>query len=163
MSQNYQNWKIETDATGVTWLHLDTADSSTNVLSTAILNELSEILDDLEKNLPRAVVILSDKENGFIAGADVKQFTSFENEEAALQAIRRGHTIFNRLERLSCPTIALIHGFCLGGGMELALACRYRIADSDPKTKLGLPEVRLGIHPGFGGSFRPALRKRLGW
>ena len=154
MSHNYQHWKIETDATGITWLHLDKAESNTNVLSAAILNELSDILDELEKKLPRAVVILSDKENGFIAGADVKEFTTFENEEAALNAIRHAHSIFNRLESLSCPTIALIHGFCLGGGMELALACRYRIADNDVKTKLGLPEVRLGIHPGFGGVLR---------
>ena len=152
--QHYQNWKIETDPHGIVWLHLDKAASNTNVLSAGILNEFSDILEELEQNTPRAVVILSDKENGFIAGADVKEFTSFESEEAALQAIRRGQSIFNRLEALTCPTIALIHGFCLGGGMELALACRYRIADNDPKTKLGLPEVRLGIHPGFGGTLR---------
>ena len=154
MNNNYQHWKIETDPSGITWLHLDKAESNTNVLSTAILNEFSAILDGLEKKLPRAVVILSDKANGFVAGADVKEFTTFESEDAALHAIRRAHSIFNRLESLSCPTIALIHGFCLGGGMELALACRYRIADNDAKTKLGLPEVRLGIHPGFGGSLR---------
>jgi len=154
MSQDYQHWKIETDPTGIVWLHLDKADGTTNVLSAAILGEFSNILDELEQNVPRAVVILSDKESGFIAGADVKEFTSFENEEAALLAIRRGHDIFNRLESLRCPTIALIHGFCLGGGMELALACRYRVADNDPKTRLGLPEVRLGIHPGFGGTLR---------
>lgn len=154
MDQAYQHWKIETDSNGIVWLHLDKADSKTNVLSAAILNEFSDILEDLEKNVPRAVVILSDKDNGFIAGADVKEFTSFADEDAALQAIRRGQNIFNRLESLKCPTIALIHGFCLGGGMELALACRYRIADNDPKTRLGLPEVRLGIHPGFGGTLR---------
>ncbi len=154
MSQDYQHWKIETDPTGIVWLHLDKADSATNVLSAAILSEFSDILEALEKNVPRAVVIMSDKASGFIAGADVKEFTSFENEEAALQAIHRGHAIFNRLESLSCPTIALIHGYCLGGGMELALACRYRVADNDPKTRLGLPEVRLGIHPGFGGTLR---------
>ena len=154
MSQHYQHWKVETDPTGIVWLHLDKADSKTNVLSAAILSEFSDILEELEKHIPRAVVIMSDKKSGFIAGADVKEFTTFENEDAALQAIRRAHAIFNRLESLSCPTIALIHGFCLGGGMELALACRYRIADNDPKTRLGLPEVRLGIHPGFGGSLR---------
>ena len=154
MSQTYRHWKINNDPTGIAWLHLDKADSTTNVLSADILNEFSNILDELEKKLPRAVVLLSDKDNGFIAGADVKEFTTFENEETALQAIQRAHTIFNRVEALGCPTIALIHGFCLGGGMELALACRYRIADNDPKTKLGLPEVRLGIHPGFGGTLR---------
>lgn len=154
MTQPYQHWKIETDPTGITWLHLDKADSSTNVLSTEILNEFSQILEELEKNVPRAVVILSDKANGFVAGADVKEFTRFETEEAALQSIQHAHSIFNRLESLKCPTIALLHGFCLGGGLELALACRYRVADNDPGTKLGLPEVRLGIHPGFGGTLR---------
>jgi len=154
MSQNYRHWKIDNDPTGIAWLHLDKADSTTNVLSSEILNELSDILAEFEQNLPRAVVILSDKENGFIAGADVKSFATLENEDAALQLIRRGQGIFNRIEALSCPTIALMHGFCLGGGMELALACRYRIAENDPKTRLGLPEVRLGIHPGFGGTLR---------
>lgn len=154
MSQTYQHWKIETDPAGITWLHLDKANSTTNVLSAAILDEFSAMLDDIEKNPPRAVVILSDKTNGFIAGADVHEFTHFESEEDALQRIQRAHTIFNRLESLRCPTIALIHGFCLGGGMELALACRYRVADNDPRTKLGLPEIKLGIHPGFGGTLR---------
>ena len=115
MSQHYQHWKVETDPTGIVWLHLDKADSKTNVLSAAILSEFSDILEELEKHIPRAVVIMSDKKSGFIAGADVKEFTTFENEDAALQAIRRAHAIFNRLESLSCPTIALIHGFCLCG------------------------------------------------
>lgn len=154
MTRQYQHWKLETDPTGIVWLHLDKADSTTNVLSAAIINEFGSILDELEQNIPRALVILSDKTNGFIAGADVKEFTTFDDEEAALQAIQHAHTIFNRLEALRCPTIALIHGFCLGGGLELALACRYRIADNAPQTKLGLPEVRLGIHPGFGGTLR---------
>lgn len=158
MASTRQHWKVNTDADNLCWLHLDKADAGTNVLSAQILTEFSDILAELEKNPPRAVVILSDKDNGFIAGADVKEFTAFENEEAALKAIRKAHAIFNRLEALPCPTIALIHGFCLGGGMELALACQYRIADDDPRTRLGLPEVRLGIHPGFGGTLR-AIRK----
>lgn len=153
-----QHWKLDTDADNINWLHLDKADAGTNVLSTQVLSELGDILAELEKNPPRALVILSDKDNGFIAGADVREFTQFENEEAALKVIRRAHTIYNRLESLPCPTIALIHGFCLGGGLELALACRYRVADNDPRTRLGLPEVRLGIHPGFGGTLR-AIRQ----
>ena len=158
MAGTRQHWKIHSDADNTCWLHLDKADAGTNVLSAQILSEFGEILAELEKTPPRALVILSDKDNGFIAGADVREFTGFANEEAALKAIRNAHAIFNRLESLPCPTIALIHGFCLGGGMELALACRYRVADDDPRTRLGLPEVRLGIHPGFGGTLR-AIRK----
>jgi len=154
MQQDYQHWKTETDPTGIVWLHLDKADSNTNVLSTDILIEFNKILESLERHLPRALVIQSDKKNGFIAGADVKEFTTFENEDAALELIQRAQGIFNRLESLACPTIALIHGYCLGGGMELALACRYRIANNDASTRLGLPEVKLGIHPGIGGTLR---------
>jgi len=154
MSQHYRHWKIENDPSGIAWLHLDMANSTVNVLSSEILGEFAEILDQIEKNLPRALVIMSDKANGFIAGADVKEFTRLDNEDAALQLIRRGQGLFSRLESLQCPTIALLHGFCLGGGMELALACRYRVAENDPQTRLGLPEVKLGIHPGFGGTLR---------
>jgi len=119
-----------------------------------VLQELREIVLELENKPPRGVVILSDKESGFIAGADIKEFPLIQTEEQARDALNLGHAICNGIERLPCPTVALIHGFCLGGGMELALACRYRIADSDPKCKMGLPEVKLGIHPGFGGTVR---------
>ncbi len=154
MSENYKHWQVNRDNNDIAWLHIDKADSTTNVLSAELLNEFEIILDDLTTTPPRGVAILSNKDSGFVAGADVNEFTQFENEDEALTAIRRGHTIFNKLEQLPCPTVALIHGFCLGGGMELALACKYRVADDDPKTKLGLPEVKLGIHPGFGGTVR---------
>ena len=102
--------------------------------------------------------LLSDKDSGFIAGADVKEFSTLATKSEASDFIRRGQSILDRLENMNCPTIALINGYCLGGGLELALACRYRIAEDDPRTKLGLPEVKLGIHPGFGGTVRlPAL------
>ncbi len=150
----YKHWKVITDSEGVVWLHLDKADSSTNVLSHAVMDELEEELNSLNKKPPRAVVFLSDKKNGFIAGADVKEFSQLETEHIALTLIKRGQHVMNMIERLPCPTVALIHGFCLGGGFELALACRYRIADNDAKTKIGLPEIKLGIHPGFGGAVR---------
>ncbi len=150
----YQHWKVERDTSSIAWLHLDKAEASANVLSSEVVNELAMILDELETQTPTGIVILSDKESGFIAGADVNEFTKLTTEEEALSLIRKGHGIFNKLEAFKCPTIALIHGFCLGGGLELALACRYRVADTDPKTRLGLPEVKLGIHPGFGGSAR---------
>ncbi len=154
MTTTYQHWKVETDNTGICWLHLDKAESSANVLSADILNELDNIVTTLTGSPPKGVVILSDKASGFIAGADVKEFTAFADEASALTAIRRAHRIFNAIEALPCPTVAMINGYCLGGGMELALACRYRVADDSPKTRLGLPEVRLGIHPGFGGTVR---------
>lgn len=154
MSTEYKHWKITSDDEGIVWLHLDKADSTTNVLSHDVLDELEQELDALNKKPPRAIVFLSDKKNGFIAGADVKEFDQLDNEHLALTLIKRGQHIMNMIERMPCPTIALIHGFCLGGGFELALACRYRIADNDIKTKIGLPEIKLGIHPGFGGAVR---------
>ena len=151
---NYKNWNVVHDDHHIAWLHLDKAESSTNTLSAGVLNELDAIVSELLSKPPRGVVILSDKDNGFIAGADVNEFTEFNDQGEAQAAIERGHAIVNKLEHLPCPTVALIHGFCLGGGLELALACRYRIADDDPATRIGLPEVKLGIHPGFGGTVR---------
>ncbi len=142
------------DDDNVAWLHFDKRDSSTNVLSAPVLEAFYAELLALTERAPRGLVILSDKPNGFIAGADVREFARLENREQALAAIQRGQEVFDRLAALPFPSVALIHGFCLGGGLELALACRYRIARDDPSTRLGLPEVRLGIHPGFGGSAR---------
>ena len=149
-----KNWKIEEDADGIVWLHLDKEDSKTNVLSAGVLGEFETLLDAWSNQPPRGLIILSDKDSGFIAGADVKEFTKFSSEQEAREAIERGHRIMNRLESLGCPTVAVLTGFTLGGGLELALACKYRVADNDPATRLGLPEVKLGIHPGFGGTVR---------
>ncbi len=99
-------------------------------------------------------MIRSGKANGFIAGADIKEFTGFKSATDAYALIRGGQLVFERLESLPCPTVAAIHGFALGGGLELALACRYRVAVGDERLSLGLPEVQLGIHPGFGGTVR---------
>ena len=151
---NLQHWRTEKDQDGILWCHLDQKNTSTNTVSSSVLDELETILKSLDDNLPKGVVILSGKSHGFIAGADVKEFTKIDTQDEALQLIQRGQRVYDRLEQLSCPTVALINGFCLGGGLELALACDYRIADDDPKIKLGLPEVKLGIHPGFGGTVR---------
>ena len=144
----------EIDGANIAWLHFNAAGSSTNVLSAGVLEAFYEQLLELEQGAPRGLVILSDKSNGFIAGADVGEFTRLENRAQALEAIQRGQAVFDRLASLPFPTVALIHGFCLGGGLELALACRYRVARDDAATRLGLPEVKLGIHPGFAGSAR---------
>lgn len=149
-----KHWRVERDQDDLVWCHLDKQDNNTNTLSADVLNELDDILAELEQQIPKGVVFLSGKKNGFIAGADISEFTVLENLEQADALVHRGQKVLDRLQDLNCPSLALIHGFCLGGGLELALACRYRIAEEDPGTKLGLPEVKLGIHPGFGGTVR---------
>ncbi|MGY8815508.1 MAG: 3-hydroxyacyl-CoA dehydrogenase NAD-binding domain-containing protein [Gammaproteobacteria bacterium] len=150
----YKHWKTETDNDGIVWCHIDVKNSSTNVLSIEVLEEFNILLDALAENIPKGLIIVSDKTNGFIAGADVKEFTTIKDEKHALEMLNRGHNVFNKLDALHCPTLCLINGFCLGGGMELALACDYRIVLENDKTRIGLPEVLLGIHPGFGGTMR---------
>lgn len=158
MTKKYAHWRYEIDSDNIAWLHFDKANSAANSLGRDVVNELDAILDQLESaDRPRGLVFLSDKSSGFIAGADITEFTSIKNTEEARELIRRGQNVINRIEGLRFPTVAMIHGFCLGGGLELALGCDYRIADNDPKTKIGLPEVRLGIHPGFGGVARLPL------
>lgn len=152
--QTWQHWRKEHDKDDIAWLHFSRNDSSANTLSSAALTELDVLLTDLSKNQPRGIVILSAKDSGFIAGADVKEFSTMKTIDDAAGFVRHGQAVFDRLAHMDCPTVALISGFCLGGGLELALACRYRIAEDDAKTKLGLPEVKLGIHPGFGGTVR---------
>ena len=149
-----RHWKIERDPDGVAWLTLDQAGSAVNTLAVDVIAEFDAQLMALERDLPRGLVIRSGKPGGFIAGADIKEFLRARTREAAAELIRGCHTVFDRLEALGCPTLALIEGYCLGGGLELALATRYRLALDDPRTRLGLPEVRLGIHPGFGGTVR---------
>jgi 3-hydroxyacyl-CoA dehydrogenase/enoyl-CoA hydratase/3-hydroxybutyryl-CoA epimerase len=155
---SYKNWTIERDAKNVVWLHFNKADSSTNVLSSDVLNELNLALDEINSNLPKGLIFVSDKKNGFIAGADISEFTTIKDHAEAMAFLRRGHDIMNKIEAMKCPTIAMIKGFCLGGGMELALACTYRIMSDDNGTRVALPEIKLGIHPGFGGSVR-AIQK----
>jgi len=153
MTGQYENWFLETDSQDILWLTLDRKDSPVNSLNESILKELDQILNALTQNSSvKAVIIRSGKKSGFIVGADISQFKSLESAEQATQLIRKGQEIFDKLEALKIPTIAMISGFCLGGGLEFALACRYRIAEDT--AKLGLPEVKLGIHPGWGGTVR---------
>ncbi|HEX5462342.1 MAG TPA: 3-hydroxyacyl-CoA dehydrogenase NAD-binding domain-containing protein [Steroidobacteraceae bacterium] len=147
-------WKMERDSDGIVWLTIDKPGTSTNVLSGHILRELDGLLDRIALPPPRGVVVISAKKSGFIAGADIKEFTGITSAESGYRLIHAGQQVFDRLEALPCPTVALIHGFALGGGLELALACRYRIAAGDDRLALGFPEVQLGIHPGFGGTVR---------
>jgi len=149
-----QHWTLARDADGIARLTLDRAGSSTNTLGAPVLAELNEALDQLDRDPPRGLVIVSGKASGFIAGADVDEFKAIGDEGAALAIVKRGWDAFERLAAVQYPTVALIRGFCLGGGLELALACRYRVVVDEPGTKLGLPEVMLGIVPGWGGMKR---------
>ncbi len=149
-----EHFKAEIDDDSIAWLTMDKADTGTNVLNLDVFAQLDLHLRQLAAQCPRGLVILSAKPNGFIAGADITSFTRVTSAQQALELLHTGQDVFNRLEELPFPTVAMIHGFCLGGGMELALACRYRVTCDDPGTRLGLPEVRLGIHPGWGGSAR---------
>ena len=147
-------WKVERDDEQVVWATLDKPSTSTNVLSRDVLQELGVLLEPLEQSPPRALVIRSGKPGGFIAGADIKEFTGLQNAEQGFELTRAGQLVLDRLAALPCVSVAAIHGFALGGGLELALACRYRVAVDDERLALGLPEVQLGIHPGFGGTVR---------
>jgi len=155
-----RHWRMEPDGAGLLWLTLDRADSGVNSLSAEVLTELEQVLLGLAEAPARGLVLRSGKAGGFIAGADISEFGALGSSAEALAHIRRGQEVFRQLEALPMPTVAMIHGFCLGGGLELALACRHRVASDAPGTRLGLPEVKLGIHPGFGGSVR--LTRLLG-
>ncbi|GMV02332.1 MAG: crotonase [Burkholderiales bacterium] len=148
------SWTLQRDAEGLATLTLDKPGGSANVLSREVLVELDGLLAKLEAQPPKALVVRSGKPSGFIAGADINEFVALRSLEEAYQLIRGGQQVLDRLAALPCPTVAAINGFALGGGLELALACRYRVAADDGRVSLGLPEVQLGIHPGFGGTVR---------
>ncbi len=154
MSTAIVDWQSHCDDDGILWLVLDKKDTDTNVLSVAVLEQLDSLLDEIGDNPPKAVIFRSGKPRGFIAGADVREFLDVTTTQEAMIMIKRGQTLFNRIEALPCPSIALIEGFCMGGGTELALACDYRIALDDSSTRICLPEVKLGIHPAYGGVAR---------
>ena len=153
-----RHWTITRDAegqnAGIATLTLDKVGASMNTLSAEVMAELSEALDELDRNPPRGLAIRSGKSTGFIAGADIDEFGAMATEEGAVALVKRGWDLFDRLARVSYPTLAVIRGVCLGGGLELALACRYRVAVDEAGTRLGLPEVMLGIVPAWGGMTR---------
>lgn len=155
--ERYRHWRRHEDEDRVLWLYLDKDQSNVNTLDQAVMIELSQLLDELaQEPTCQALIIASGKKNGFIAGADIKAFNDLANAEVAVQLLQEGQRVFAQLAALRLPTVAMIQGFCLGGGLELALACHYRVAEESHSTRLGLPEVRLGIQPGWGGSVRLA-------
>jgi 3-hydroxyacyl-CoA dehydrogenase/enoyl-CoA hydratase/3-hydroxybutyryl-CoA epimerase len=148
----YRNFKLTRDADGVAWLLFDRADASANTLSADVIEELDTVLAALESQRPTGIVIRSAKKSGFIAGADVNEFRGATDPRTVETGIGRAHAVIDRLEGLKVPTVAVIHGFCLGGGLEVALACQSRIAIDG--ARFGFPEVLLGLHPGLGGTAR---------
>jgi 3-hydroxyacyl-CoA dehydrogenase/enoyl-CoA hydratase/3-hydroxybutyryl-CoA epimerase len=145
-----KHWRWEQDRQGLAWLTFDKQGESTNTFSREALEELGAALETIAAAKPKGLVIRSAKEN-FIAGADIKEFTRFANAQEALAFNRLGWDTLQKLRDLPFPTTAMVNGFCMGGGLELALACTYRVALDDPKTRFAFPEVMLGIWPSWHG------------
>jgi 3-hydroxyacyl-CoA dehydrogenase/enoyl-CoA hydratase/3-hydroxybutyryl-CoA epimerase len=148
----WRHWKLKIDENGIAWVVIDKQDASANTLSEGVMAELDDVLTTIEREAPKGLVIRSAKRAGFIAGADVSEFRDTTKADEIETRLGRAHTITDRLDRLKLPTLAVIHGYCLGGGLEIALACDYRIAIED--ASLGFPEILLGLHPGLGGTMR---------
>jgi 3-hydroxyacyl-CoA dehydrogenase/enoyl-CoA hydratase/3-hydroxybutyryl-CoA epimerase len=148
--EKVQHWHWDQDGDGLAWLTFDKQGESANTFSKEALHQLSAALKEIHAASPRGLVIVSAKDN-FIAGADVAEFTRFQSPEEAMGFVKLGWDVFQELADLPFPTTAMINGFCMGGGLELSLACRYRVALDDPKTRLAFPEVMLGIVPAWHG------------
>ena len=151
---NLHHWKTELRPDGVLVLSFDREGESVNTFGQDVLIELDGLLERIMLEPPKAMILRSAKDKGFIAGADIREFQAFDAKGTIGDSILRGQRIFQRIADLPFPTVAAIHGFCMGGGTEIALACRYRIVSNDASTRIGLPEVKLGIYPGWGGSVR---------
>jgi 3-hydroxyacyl-CoA dehydrogenase/enoyl-CoA hydratase/3-hydroxybutyryl-CoA epimerase len=148
----WKHWKLKTDGDAIAWLIIDKQGASANTLSEDVIVELGDALTTIEREAPKGLVIRSSKPGGFIAGADIGEFRDSKKAADIETRLGRAQTNIDRLDRLKLPTVAVIHGYCLGGGLEVALACDYRIAVDD--ASLGFPEILLGLHPGLGGTVR---------
>jgi 3-hydroxyacyl-CoA dehydrogenase/enoyl-CoA hydratase/3-hydroxybutyryl-CoA epimerase len=146
----FKHWRHGKDPQGLVWLTFDRQGESANTFSREALEELDAALEAIRVSQPRGLVIRSGK-SSFIAGADVNEFVNFKSKEEAASFVRLGWDVFEKLRQLPFPTTAMVNGFCMGGGLELALACRYRVALDDPKTRFAFPEVMLGIWPVWHG------------
>lgn len=160
MNPNLKHWRLALEDSGIAIATLDKAGESTNSLSAEVMAELAQVLDTFDLYPPKGLIFRSAKAAGFIAGADIGEFSQLDTPEKGRALVDRGWSLFNRLAAVPYPTLALVRGHCLGGGLELALACRYLLAVDEPATKMGLPEVMLGIFPGWGGMLR--LPQRVG-
>jgi 3-hydroxyacyl-CoA dehydrogenase/enoyl-CoA hydratase/3-hydroxybutyryl-CoA epimerase len=153
-----RDWRFSVDIDGIAWAVFDREGESQNSFSRRALEELGGIVESVEEGVRaqsvKGLVIISGKEKGFVVGADVREFELVTDERQVTESIAFVNAYLDRIERLSVPVICCIHGFCLGGGLELALACHWRIATRDDGTRLGFPEVKLGLFPGFNGTAR---------
>jgi 3-hydroxyacyl-CoA dehydrogenase / enoyl-CoA hydratase / 3-hydroxybutyryl-CoA epimerase len=155
---NLQDWRFTADFEGIAWAIFDRKGESMNSLGRRPTEELGDIVmaveDAAAKGEVKGLVLMSAKERSFIAGADIREFEGFDTEPKIAEVVRQTLDLFDRIDRLPVPVVAAIHGYCLGGGLELALACDWRIADREEDTRLGFPEVKLGIFPGLNGTVR---------
>ena len=148
-------FSLDISSDGVATLVLDCPDLKVNKLSTPVMEALKCQFEELASNTTiKALLIRSGKKDNYIAGADIQEIKLLNDEESGYKAARMGQAVLDSLEALPFPTVAVIHGACVGGGLELALACQFRIVTDHDRTKIGLPEVNLGIIPGFGGTQR---------
>ncbi|MBT5827942.1 MAG: fatty-acid oxidation protein subunit alpha [Alphaproteobacteria bacterium] len=148
-------FKLAIKQDGIATLTFSLPESKVNILRSDILLELNQLIDEIAKNKDiKLLIFRSAKEDNFIAGADINEIKSINSEEDALKIVKQGQDILTNLANLKCITLAYINGSSLGGGTELALACDFRIAAASAKVQIGLPEVNLGIIPGFGGTQR---------
>ena len=153
----HTNPTLQVDEGGVAWITFDDPERKVNVLSEQVLTRFGEHLDEVRNLAPRGkvrVVVLWSAKSGFIAGADVTTIEAIEDPVEGAEGARFGQRIFSTLSDLGVPTVAAIHGICLGGGVEMSLACSFRVASDSATTKMGLPEVLLGILPAWGGTTR---------
>jgi 3-hydroxyacyl-CoA dehydrogenase/enoyl-CoA hydratase/3-hydroxybutyryl-CoA epimerase len=151
----YRHLRLHDAEHGIVWLLLDKAGERANTFDEEFFVELAGALDAVQaahEKEPRALVIRSAKPGGFATGADLRMLEKMTDAQAAQDQLRAAHALIDRIDALPFTTIAIVHGQCLGGGLELALACDYRIARTD--AMLGFPEVRVGLHPGLGGTAR---------
>jgi len=155
---SYENFELTIDAAGIAWLTIDVKGRSANVLSHAVMDELFAIVDGLAAAPPEGIVFQSGKPRGFIFGADINEFASLETRAAVETHIAGVLERFRKIEELPCPTVILIDGICVGGGLELALAFDRIIAVDDSDCQVGFPEINLGLLPGYGGSARACER-----
>jgi 3-hydroxyacyl-CoA dehydrogenase/enoyl-CoA hydratase/3-hydroxybutyryl-CoA epimerase len=148
----WTHWRMAVDDAGVAWLVIDKQSASTNTIDEEILREFDSALSEVEAEKPKGLAIRSAKAGGFMVGADVGMFRGMTDLSQAKEAIRQANEVVDRLDALPVTTVAVVHGHCVGGGLEIALACDLRIAIAG--ASLGFPEVLLGLHPGLGGTAR---------
>ncbi len=153
-----KDWQFHVDVDKIAWAVIDREAESMNSLSRNVMEEFRTIIETVESESARGeiigLVVTSGKESNFIAGADINEFENYKDEAELKVLAKEGTDLLNKLEGLRVPVVAAIHGFCLGGGLEVALACHYRIATKEDGTRLGFPEVQLGIFPGLNGTVR---------